>query len=963
MRQGRAIDTALAQMSNIGSDALRVFVSYSRKDAAAADRLVADLEARGFAVSIDRRDLPYGEEWQGELAGFIAACDAVVWLVTPSSVVSDWCLWELGEVQRLAKKLIPVSVAETPPSRIPNWLRARQMLPAEGVYTSALADTLARVLETDHAWVKEHTRIGLLATRWDSQHRPDWELLRGNSLLGAEKWLMQAPRAAPEPTELHRAYIAASREAEIVEQAAAEARRERELEQARALAEEQRARADTERRRRTDATSRQLAAQSQALGEGQLDLALVLAIEANRVAATQEAQNALLQHVAAHPHLVSFLSGINVDVPVGAKRFRLQGVAFASDGRTLAHIESLRRARLKVWTFEPDLEFVAELEAGRASLAALDFTPDGSRLAALDEAGVVWLWAREAWRGVWSADLSAADAEGGALSGACIAFSPDGRRLAAGCDQFIVLVDAESGRVEQRIALAQVRVVQRVFWARSGGALIGQGFAAEGDLNADVAVIIDLATLAEDRLPATVADLSRDGREARCMNPKERRLDRLDVDARTISAGIALPQRDYSGAWSVSRDERWLAVAESDQFHLEPLDQQAGKRQDRLVGHHRSAYIDGITFSPDGGMFASIAFDDATILWKTTGRHRLSRSLARRIPVADDAFASLALSFTADSGHLANLSDDGRLLVTRTSDGEALPLPAERFTHIDRYGGGWLGLTADNRLCVIEPAGTLAIRFLPALEVRAAAIAFAATAGVGVLVDEERRLYRVQLLPFAVTLVGATMLDAASDAGTDAGWAGRRLAISPDGTWAAIGLEDDFAELVPLADGSGQPRRLETGLWRNRVAFAHSGRMLLVTGSESFQLWDVDTGAPVIQFSTGSGIGAPAIADVSPDGAFLAWATLHDQHVKVHDGLGTQRICSLPPLEGKRLQASLAFSPDGRLLAVDDGAGGAELWTFERDAWIEFARAMANRTLRPDERRRFLPDEEAEEER
>ena len=42
---------------------LRVFISYSRQDTAVADRLVSALEEAGFAVTIDRRDLPYGEEW------------------------------------------------------------------------------------------------------------------------------------------------------------------------------------------------------------------------------------------------------------------------------------------------------------------------------------------------------------------------------------------------------------------------------------------------------------------------------------------------------------------------------------------------------------------------------------------------------------------------------------------------------------------------------------------------------------------------------------------------------------------------------------------------------------------------------------------------------------------------------------------------------------------------------------
>ena len=50
------------------SDRLKIFVSYSRRELAIADKLVATLQVAGFTVTIDRRDLPFGEEWQKELA-------------------------------------------------------------------------------------------------------------------------------------------------------------------------------------------------------------------------------------------------------------------------------------------------------------------------------------------------------------------------------------------------------------------------------------------------------------------------------------------------------------------------------------------------------------------------------------------------------------------------------------------------------------------------------------------------------------------------------------------------------------------------------------------------------------------------------------------------------------------------------------------------------------------------------
>jgi tetratricopeptide (TPR) repeat protein len=194
---------------------LKVFISYSRRDMAFADRLVTALESHDIEVIIDRRDLPLLEEWQNELIGFIRKADAVVYLLSPSSINSKWCLWEVEQVAALNKRLAPI-VGEALPAdaNVPEIISKINFLfftPPNDFETQA--GLLAKALGTDINWVKEHTRLGELARRWDERNRPSRLLLPSGEIEDAERWAINRPREAPRPTELHTEFIHASRRA------------------------------------------------------------------------------------------------------------------------------------------------------------------------------------------------------------------------------------------------------------------------------------------------------------------------------------------------------------------------------------------------------------------------------------------------------------------------------------------------------------------------------------------------------------------------------------------------------------------------------------------------------------------------------------------------------------------------------------------------------------------------------
>ena len=107
-----------------GSQApLSVFISYSRKDNEAAERLRAGLIAREMDAYLDTHDILAGEDWQGRIGQLIARADSVVFLISPDSVASRICDWEVNETERLSKRLLPVVVRDADQETVPGRLK------------------------------------------------------------------------------------------------------------------------------------------------------------------------------------------------------------------------------------------------------------------------------------------------------------------------------------------------------------------------------------------------------------------------------------------------------------------------------------------------------------------------------------------------------------------------------------------------------------------------------------------------------------------------------------------------------------------------------------------------------------------------------------------------------------------------------------------------------------------------
>ncbi len=101
-----------------------IFVSYAGTDRAQVEPIYQRLNYAGLPMWIDNLDvkegLRGGEPWREGLADALQAAMAVVWMVSPASVSSDWVQAELRRALELGKPLIPYEL-DAGFEQLPAW--------------------------------------------------------------------------------------------------------------------------------------------------------------------------------------------------------------------------------------------------------------------------------------------------------------------------------------------------------------------------------------------------------------------------------------------------------------------------------------------------------------------------------------------------------------------------------------------------------------------------------------------------------------------------------------------------------------------------------------------------------------------------------------------------------------------------------------------------------------------------
>ncbi|MBE0670822.1 MAG: TIR domain-containing protein [Anaerolineales bacterium] len=202
--------------SGLNHKMTHIFISYSRKDLAIAEKIINALAKDDLEPWIDWKSIPKGETFEREIQQGIEKAEIFLLLVSPDSVQSDWCNKEIAHAVKNGKRILPVVIRDTdledihPEISKRNWIFCREELDD---FDKAIGET-HKAIQTDYEWLKYHTKLLVKSLDWELRGDNSL-LLRGKNLKEVEQRIAEVSnKVDPQLTSLQQRYILSSRREE-----------------------------------------------------------------------------------------------------------------------------------------------------------------------------------------------------------------------------------------------------------------------------------------------------------------------------------------------------------------------------------------------------------------------------------------------------------------------------------------------------------------------------------------------------------------------------------------------------------------------------------------------------------------------------------------------------------------------------------------------------------------------------
>lgn len=175
--------------------------------------LVTGLEReRQVKPWVDLEGIYPGERFWSVIKEGIDAADTFIFVISPDSVSSKWCMKEIAHAEANHKRFLPILYKRpSEGAKIPDAIRDRHHIDFQD--SRQFDHSLRFVIEsldTDPAMVRFHTWLLVRARKWE---RGEGLLLRSRELKDALFWNEDRSKLVPAPTPLQVRYLEASKKA------------------------------------------------------------------------------------------------------------------------------------------------------------------------------------------------------------------------------------------------------------------------------------------------------------------------------------------------------------------------------------------------------------------------------------------------------------------------------------------------------------------------------------------------------------------------------------------------------------------------------------------------------------------------------------------------------------------------------------------------------------------------------